>query len=278
MSLLDVLPLDIPGHFPQPREEQAYRRRIQSDIDRADLVLTISEYSRRRIVEEFRVRHDPCVIPLGVYLPEMPGRGALGASAPLERASGDTIERPFFLFAGGFDPRKRVELAVSAVCDSWRLHGLRIPLLVAGTVRLYSRELERALQEGREMGAVKTIGYVSDAQLQGLYAQATAMIYPSRFEGFGLPPLEAMANGCPVITCRETSIPEVCGEAALYLDLAREKASLVEALVLLATNELRRQEMIAAGRERATRFAWRSAAEIYLGALARVTSGGAPPL
>ncbi len=268
-SLMDVLPLDIPHHFPRPRDEEAYRRWIQTDLDRADLVLTISEYSRKRILDEFRVRHDPCVIPLGVYLPDPSHQPQAAVAAP--------AGQPFFLFSGGFDPRKRVELAIAAVCDLWRDHGLRIPLLAAGTVQLYSDELTRVFREGTEMGAVKSVGYVSDAELRRLYVEATALIYPSRYEGFGLPPLEAMANGCPVVTCRETAIPEVCGEAALYLDPARERESLVEALALLASDPAQRGKLVELGRARAARFTWRSAAQIYLGALERLGAvrGGA---
>lgn len=265
----DVLPLDIPGYFPHPRDESAYRRRIQSDLDRADLVTTISNYSCKRIVEEFRVAEDPCVIHLGVSLserPETPKPETPSTGHPT-RETTPAVDQPFFLFSGGFDPRKRVELAIAAVCELWNLHQFRIPLVVVGEVRLYSPELKRQFLRGTHMGAVRALGYVSDASLRQLYSRAIAMIYPSRFEGFGLPPLEAMAEGCPVITCRATAIPEICGDAALYLDATNELDSLVETLNRLVSDETCRQALAQAGRLRARQFSWSTAAQTYLGAV-----------
>jgi alpha-1,3-rhamnosyl/mannosyltransferase len=268
----DVLPLDIPGYFPHPRDESAYRRRIQSDLNRADLVTTISHYSRRRIVEEFRVAADPCVILLGVSQSKTPEtqEPESATMAHTSHANTPAEDQPFFLFSGGFDPRKRVELAIAAVCELWDLHQLRIPLVVVGEVRLYSPELERRFLRGTQMGAVRALGYVSDAKLRQLYSRATAMIYPSRFEGFGLPPLEAMAEGCPVITCRSTAIPEICGDAALYLDPTNELDSMVETLNRVATDEACRQALAEAGRLRARQFSWSTAAQTYLRAVHQI--------
>lgn len=257
VTLHDVLPLEIPDYFPSARDERAYRGRIQSDLDRADVVLTTTEYSRRRISEEFRIRQEPQVILWGVN-----SQGTANETLPDRRPL--QIDAPFFLFSGGFDPRKRVELAISAVCELWRLHDLRIPLVVVGEVRLYSEELKRTFDIGSRLGAVRALGYVSEGDLVELYSRALAMVYPSRFEGFGLPPLEAMACGCPVVTCRATSIPEVCGNAVLYLDPADERGSLVDALTRIATNPDARRTLVDLGLARARQFSWPAAARRYL--------------
>ena len=161
-----------------------------------------------------------------------------------------------------------IELAITVFCDLWRAGKLDVPLVVAGDVILYNDEIRRAVQLGGELGAVKTVGFVADDALGALYGRALGMVYPSRFEGFGLPPLEAMSHGCPVVTCRDTAIPEVCGDAAIYLDPAREPESLAEAVVLLASSDERRRDLGARGRARAAGFSWRRAAEPYLAALA----------
>ena len=267
-SVMDVLPLDIPGYFATAADEGRYRRRLGRDLGRADLVLTISEYSRRRILSEIPTRADVVVTPLAVW--EEDERGDRVAD---QAAAANAPER-YFLYCGGFDARKRIDLAVSVFCDLWRAGKLRAPLVIAGDVVFYSAEIERLVEAGRALGAVKTVGYVGEGALAALYRRALGLVYPSRFEGFGLPPLEAMAHGCPVITCRETAIPEVCGDAAVYLDPARESESMAEALALLESDEGRRRELAARGRARAAQFSWRKAGQRYLDAVADLRRRG----
>ena len=114
--------------------------------------------------------------------------------------------------------------------------------------------------------AAVALGRVSDAELRALYEGALCLIFPSRYEGFGLPPLEAMACGCSVIAARAGAVPEVCGDAALYFDPA-EPRSLTAALRRLLDEAGLAAEMRRRGLARATRFSWRRAAEVLLGTL-----------
>jgi glycosyltransferase involved in cell wall biosynthesis len=111
-------------------------------------------------------------------------------------------------------------------------------------------------------GAI-VLGRVSDAELRALYEGALCLIFPSRYEGFGLPPLEAMACGCPVVTSRAGALPEVCGDAALYFDAA-DPRSLTEALQRLLDEAGLAAEMRQRGLARADEFSWRRAAEVLL--------------
>ena len=114
-------------------------------------------------------------------------------------------------------------------------------------------------------GVLRT-GPVDDATLKALYLDAAALVFPSLYEGFGLPPLEAMALGCPVVAARAASLPEVCGDAALYVDPA-STASIADGMRRVLEDAALRERLTAAGRARAATMTWRAAAERLLAAL-----------
>jgi glycosyltransferase involved in cell wall biosynthesis len=105
---------------------------------------------------------------------------------------------------------------------------------------------------------VLSAGYVSDAELRALYENAACFVFPSFYEGFGLPPLEAMCCGCPVVVSRRASLPEVCGDAALYIE-PDDPATLAAALARVLDSRELRSELAAAGRARAARWTWAAA-------------------
>lgn len=115
---------------------------------------------------------------------------------------------------------------------------------------------------------VKALGRVCDAELRALYESALCLVFPSRYEGFGLPPVEAMWCGCPVVASRAGAVPEVCGDAALWFDAARPE-SLGEAVASLADDAALRRQIIDAGHTRTKQFSWDAAARRLLGFLAR---------
>lgn len=251
MSLYDVLPLTIPGYFAGSRQEQAYRRRVQRDLDRAALVVTCSEFSRQEIGKHFRIHREPVVIPL---------------AATLSPTGHETAPGNYYLYVGGYDPRKGIEQLIATFLALHRHGGLLAPLLLVGTPRYYSEALGRLVAVAKATGAIQERGYLPDDELAALYAGARALVYPSKYEGFGLPPLEAMALGCPVITTRGTSLPEVCKDAALYADPDDER-ELASAILALEEDEALRHMLSAKGRERAAAFSWEHAAERFLLAL-----------
>jgi glycosyltransferase involved in cell wall biosynthesis len=124
-------------------------------------------------------------------------------------------------------------------------------------------------QDGAPPSAhVKPLGRVSDAELRALYESALCLVFPSRYEGFGLPPVEAMWCGCPVIASRAGAVPEVCGDAALWFDAAHPE-SLGDAISCLADDTSLREKIIAAGRDRTALFSWEQAARRLVGFLPR---------
>jgi len=249
-TLHDVLPLMIPGYFPDPAAEQQYRTACQRDIDRSNLVVTDSEFSRGEILRHFRIDRDPVVIPCATDIARF------------------TVPRrehpaPYFLYVGGLDARKSLDVLLRVFPRMVAEHALQARLIVTGSARHAPASLRALLDEGVRSGSVEFRDYVDDRELARLYGDALALVYPSRYEGFGLPPLEAMTLGCPVITCRMTSIPEVCGDAAYYIDPAREQ-SLAEALRDVAQRPELRERLRASGLSRARVFSWARTADMFV--------------
>jgi glycosyltransferase involved in cell wall biosynthesis len=160
-----------------------------------------------------------------------------------------TVPEKYFLFVGTGDPRKNL----STVERALQLSGINIPLVVAGWSG-WDKE-----QAGRNRA--RFLGYVDDEDLARLYSGAVALLYPSTYEGFGLPILEAMACGCPIICSHRASLPEVAGNAALYLKDPTDAVELSDLLKLVASSKSLRSALIEAGALRARLFSWGRTAE-----------------
>ena len=252
-TLHDVLPLEIPGYFTSADAEASYRRSKQRDIQRTHLLITDSEYSKRAIMSQFEVTREPVVIHLASSLP---------AGAP----GGGQAEGKYFLYVGGYDPRKGLDALIKCFLALWRGKRLAGRLVLIGERRYHSEAFRRLVSEGVAAGGVEELGYVPDADMAARYSGATALLYPSKYEGFGLPPLEAMTQGCPVLITRCSSLPEICGDAASYVDPDNEQ-DLAEALIALDTNVDLRRQLREKGKAQAARFSWDRSARVYLNAL-----------
>lgn len=260
-TIHDVLPLEMPGAFKTPRDEERYRRDRQRDIERSHVLFTDSEYSKQQLHRHFVLRSEPIVNYFGPTL-EVDGRDvpAGGAAAP-----------PYLLYLGGYDRRKGILELLEVYMELRRQGKLRCRLLLAGKSHYFSEELRRRITAGKESGHVRELGYVPDRELVTLLQGALALVYPSRYEGFGLPPLEAMHVGCPVITTSRTSIPEVCGEAALYIDPG-DGGEFGEALVAVENDAALRARLREAGFCQARKFTWKKAATKFLGEVHRFST------
>lgn len=248
----DVLPLIIPGHFRSEGAKRAYRRKVQADILRSDLLITDSEYSKQQIIHNFQVRSDPVVIYPAVSTTFV---------APVTQPAG---EGDYLLCVGGYNsPRKRLEPVIRVFCQLRREGRLPCRLMMTGTQRYYSETFRQLVAEGVAMGAIEERGYVNDEVLAGLMRAAIALVYPSQYEGFGLPPLEAMSVGCPVITSHYTSIPEICGDAVLYVE-PDDDTDIAGCLLRLANDHALQDELRRRGKLRAQRFSWTASAGRFL--------------
>ena len=162
---------------------------------------------------------------------------------------------PYVLFIGTIEPRKDLPTLVAAMAEAWA-GGLEHRLVVAGPDGWGSEAYGSAVEAlGPLADRVLRVGYVTDAERADLLAGAVCLAYPSRYEGFGLPPLEAMAQGCPVVTTRAGALAETCGAAARYVEVG-DPASLAAAITDVATNEAAAAALVAAGRDRVKRYSW----------------------
>jgi glycosyltransferase involved in cell wall biosynthesis len=229
----------------------AWQRTVLPRIARrARLVMTVSEFSRTEIAERLGVPYESiAVLPNGVSEELSPEADPAPAVASLR------LDRPYVLALATRSARKNLAALSTA---ARRLAELGIELVTAGGGRGYLRGGERP--PGRELG------YVPEGLLPGLYAGARAFAMPSLYEGFGLPCLEAMASGTPVVAADRGALPETCGGAALLAD-PDDAEAFADALVRAATDDAERAVVVEAGRKRAAHFTWERSAELTDAAL-----------
>jgi alpha-1,3-rhamnosyl/mannosyltransferase len=216
-------------------------------------VVSPSEYSRRTVVDRLGVPADrTMVVP--------PGYSAAVAEAP----DGDPrvryrLDRPFFLYPAITYPHKNHVTLVRAFAEVVAKGADTLLVLTHRPDAMEGQVLELAGELGVH-DRLRRLGHVPRGDLDWLYGNAIALTYPSRFEGFGLPVLEAMGNRCPVIAASATELPEVVGEAGVLVD-PDDVAGWAAAMFDLATDDDRRSMLIEAGSARVDEFQWASSAE-----------------
>ena len=224
---------------------------------RARLVLTVSRFARDEIVEQLGVPEaSVAVVPNGVSDAFTPSADP----APAREALG--LERPYVLALATHSARKNLA-SLGEAAAALRARG--IELVIAGGRRGYLR--------GGELPPGRALGYVPEPLLPGLYAGALALAMPSLYEGFGLPCLEAMACGTPVVAADRAALPETCGDAALLAD-PDDPEAFSGALLHAVTDDAERAWLVAAGRDRAAEFSWERTAELTDAALGAALLGG----
>lgn len=236
-----------------PKIVGPFSRSIRGHAHAADAILTCSEASRRDIIELLDCAPERIHVAYGavdaLFQPGDPG----AARAALAQRHG--ITGPFLLFVSTLEPRKNIDGLLAAFALLQR----KIPhtLVLVGREGWNQKPLSALLARHGVADRVRHLGYVQDrGDLPLLYAAADAFVLPSLYEGFGIPVLEAMACGCPVVTTRRASLPEAGGDAAIYVDPLEP-----EDIVRGITEALgRRPELRSLGLAQAARFTWPAAA------------------
>ena len=260
-------------HLPATFKRRSWmqlRLTVRRTARRAAQIITVSEYSKRDIVETYRVE---------------PGRVTVtheAAAARFRPVSDERelrrvrqlygIEGDYILAVGSVQPRKNLARLVRAYSDLRRRPGqAKLPrLVVVGKLAWLYEETLRAVEECGVREDVTLTGYVPEGDLPALYSGALCFAYPSFFEGFGLPPLEAMRCGTPVVVGDRTSLPEVVGDAGLLVD-PFDTAAMTAALARVVDDGELRRLMRARGLARAARFDWRETARRTLEVYQRAT-------
>ncbi len=257
----DLIALHFAAHF---RVTAALWRAVYLPaLRRVAAVITDSHYTRDDLLAHSAVAPERVqVVPFG-YAPSQ-GDAAWPARVP---------PGPYLLYvASNWYPYKNIVGLLQAFA---RLRD-QIPhrlVIVGQRVPRFAAEVERTLAQLQLGERVVMLSQVPDAELGRLYRQAALFVYPSLFEGFGIPPLEAMANDVPVVAVRATSVPEVCGEAALYVPPG-DVAALADGMWQGLTDAPRRAQLRQAGRAQSQKFTWDSMAQRLLAVCQTAAEGG----
>jgi len=248
ITVCDVTPLLFPGAHGSMNVWH-HRFALPAILKRADRVITISDCSKRDIVRLYGLPQEKVTVTMlaadPCYRPLPPGGGGEAVTS---------LPRPYILNVGTLEPRKNLEGLLRAFARA-KKGGIPHTLVIAGARGWGESRLASLPEMLGIRDSVVFTGFVADEDLPHLYADADFFAYPSLYEGFGLPVLEAMACGTPVITADSSSLPEVAGEAALLVD-PRSETELAAAMVRLAGDEALRSDLGRRGIARAAGFSW----------------------
>jgi len=257
VTVHDLSWIRYPETHPVARVEMM-NRYFEKALSQANALITDAEFVRQEVIDVFGVKPEKITaIPLGVEPMFMP-RNAQETAKVL--TSHGLTHGKYFLTVGTLEPRKNLGLAFRAYGELPLSVRNQYPLVVIGMKGWHFSEIERSMLPLAQAGHIRQLGYVPREDLATLMAGATALIYPSIYEGFGLPPLEAMACGTPVICSNVSTLPEVVGDAGILIDPSDE-AGLREHLHAITEDKKLRADLSVRARERSLRFTWKNCAQ-----------------
>jgi len=250
----DMAVYDVPGGF--SKKFLLWYRLCFFMLPRmAPTILTVSKFSRSRICHHLKIDESRVAVvhPAADHLDRVTSEPAV-----LERLS--LVKDAYCVVVGSLDPRKNLQRVLEAIEKLGHLDHVKFVVVGGKNARIFNSELA---EEKPQSEKVVWAGFVTDGELKALYENAGCLVFPSLYEGFGLPPLEAMYCGCPVVASSRTSIPEVCGDAALYCD-ATSADDTAKKISLMMTDDALRQRYKTMGFARAREFRWDVTAQTVL--------------
>ena len=255
VTVHDLIPFLFPRHYPWVRRARLLVLRL---LPRADRVIAVSQATARDVERLTGTASSRiAVIPEGVAPVFTPARDELVAAE--RRRLG--ITRPYLLAVGAFDPRKRIEVLADVVRRVRLRHD--VELVIVGEQGNFLGPLRAALDAAGITALSRLAGHVPSQELVALYTGTSCLVFTSAYEGFGLPPLEAMACGSPAAVFANSSLVEVAGPAAL-VQQDGDGAAMAAAVCAILDDESGRAQRASAGREWAARFTWTRAAQMTL--------------
>jgi glycosyltransferase involved in cell wall biosynthesis len=262
-TVFDAIPLSHP-EWANPRLRSLKNFVLRSTIAWADRVIAISRAMVPELIEHYRVAEDRIsVTPLGVddhwFQRESPEHIA-------ELRKRYALDDRYLLFVGTLQPRKNVARILAAYQGLPPALRAGVQLVIAGRAGWQTTGLVAALRAAGGTGRVRWLEYVPQADMRALYQGASAFVFPSLYEGFGLPVLEAFASGIPVVCSNVTSLPEVAGDAAMQVDPTDVEA-LTAAMETLLADDALAAEFCRRGHARAREFTWERCADTTFGIL-----------
>lgn len=231
------------GEYSTPEFRQRFAQQARDAAERADLIIAVSAFTAQQVQELLKVDASRLrVIHHGVAMPE--------------KVAPDSERENIVLHVGAVQQRKNISVLVAAfeqLSSDWKL-------VLAGSAGYGAAEILERIKQSPAVDRIQLTGYLPQTELNALYEKARVFAFPSLDEGFGIPVLEAMAWGLPVVTSNRSALPEAAGDAALLADPYRLE-SVVGCLQRLTADAIQRTSLAAAGRKRAKSFSWPLAVE-----------------
>jgi glycosyltransferase involved in cell wall biosynthesis len=250
-TLHDIIPLVCAYHPPKDSSRIFYKR-VKSMLNYSDMIFSVSEFSRQELLkifpkyeEKIHVTHQPVPIneeEKSIACEELFQKATL-SKYNLEKSG-------YLLFVGVLEKRKNIESIIDAYLAI--KEKINMPLVLVGSLGYGSDKVKKIIKTNN---SIRQIGYVSNLEKLVLLKNANLFVFPSFYEGFGLPPLEAMTMGCPVLTSNTSALPEVCKDAALYVN-PNNLVDIIEGILELVNNSSLRSELVQKGYEVSGHFSF----------------------
>jgi glycosyltransferase involved in cell wall biosynthesis len=233
---------------------------LKKNLKSFDIIVAVSEHTKRDLIDLLNIPAEK----IRVVYPGVSDK----LMSEIEDSSLDMVRKKynlnsdFILYLGTIEPRKNIIGLIEAY-NLARQSGLEADLVLAGSWGWKTKSIKEKWQSSHYKNNIKFLSYVEEAEKPALYKLARLFVYPSFYEGFGFPPLEALYFSLPVISSNVSSLPEVLGDSALLIN-PNNSSEIAEAIKILWTDETYRQKLIAKGLERIRKFDWALSSEQYL--------------
>ena len=260
ISIMDMTTFINPSWFTK-KFSYYYQWLIPKIARKSKMIFTISNNSKKDIIQYTRVVENKIKV---LYC----GISDIFSSTTISNT--DIVcrlglkDRVYIIAVSSLDPRKNFKCLIEAFLE---INSEVLLVIVGSKGRVFENEALAQLNLNSEK--IIFTGYIQDEELKELYRSALCFIYPSLYEGFGIPPLEAMASGCPTIVSNTSSLPEVCGQASLYVD-PYSKQSIIEGIMKMLQSKSIRINLIDKGFENVKRFSWKATASKALGEIQKI--------
>lgn len=233
------------------------QKQLAKSLRRSTKVIAVSEATKRDLVKYFQVPEEKIAIVYNAVDHDIFNKAARIRSHVVRKKY--NIPGRYLLFVGNIEPRKNLIGLLKAYSSSFEQHHAALVIVGGGKWTWNDSNFHEALDRLSGLPIIRT-GFISDEDMAALYAGALSFVYPSFYEGFGIPCLEAMACGCPVICSNLSSFPEIVGDAALQVD-PYDTEAIASAIVQVTSDKILRERLAFAGQEQAKRFSWNASAE-----------------
>jgi glycosyltransferase involved in cell wall biosynthesis len=255
ITVYDLFFLEYP-ELTNIQARRAFSRGIEDSVKKADGIVTISRFTQDQLIQKFSVNREKIrVISPGIDLVKW---GQI-EQQDLDRIKADLgLPSDFLLFVGAFEPRKNLPNLLKALK---RVHTQyqKISLVLVGRKGRDSDNIEKTIQELDLDSWVKIRGYTDNTELKNIYRLASMFVFPSLWEGFGIPLLEAMASRLPIVTSRTSALPEIAQDAAAYAN-PEDPEDIAAKIIQVLSNQPFRDELVSAGEKRVAHFSWEKVA------------------